>query len=104
MLVCLQELRTGEYECDCRDKVVLDVGGFEGESAVYFWSKGAKKIIIYEPVAAHVEFIKKNIELNHINAEIHQSGIGNRNGTETIEYNETDPGFGVLSKGPKYLK
>jgi len=101
MLVCLQELRTGEYECDCRGKVVLDVGGFEGESAVYFWSKGAKKIVIYEPVLAHVEFIRKNVELNHIDAEIHQSGIGNQNGTQIIQYNETDPGFGILSKGPK---
>ena len=101
MLVCLQELRTGEYDCNCRGKVVLDVGGFEGESAVYFWSKGAKKIIIYEPVGAHVEFIKKNVELNHIDAEIHQSGIGNQNGTQIIQYSETNPGFGVLSKGPK---
>jgi len=24
------ELRTGEYDCDCLGKVVLDVGGFEG--------------------------------------------------------------------------
>ena len=43
MLVCIQEQRTGEYECDCNGKVVLDIGGFEGESAAYFWMKGAKK-------------------------------------------------------------
>lgn len=104
MLFCLQELRTGEYECDCKDKVILDVGGFEGESAAYFWSKGAKKIIIYEPVAAHVEFIKKNVALNHIKAEIHQSGIGNQNGTQTIHFDETDPGFGILSKGTKKIE
>lgn len=101
MLVCIQELRTGEYEYNYKDKVVLDIGGFEGESAAYFWGKGAKKIIIYEPVAAHVEFIKKNVALNHIEAEIHPSGIGNQNGTQTIQYNETDPGFGILCKGAK---
>lgn len=104
MLVCLRELRTGEYECDYKDKVVLDVGGFEGESAAYFWAKGAKKIVIYEPVAEHVEFIKKNVALNHIEAEIHQSGIGNQNGTQTIHFDETDPGFGILSKGAKSTK
>ena len=104
MLVCLQELKTGEYECDCKDKVILDVGGFEGESAAYFWSKGAKKIIIYEPVAEHVEFIKKNVALNHIEAEIHQSGIGNKNGTQTIYFDETDPGFGIMSKGTKTIE
>jgi FkbM family methyltransferase len=101
MLVCIQELRTGEYECDCKGKVVLDVGGFEGESAVYFWGKGAKKIVIYEPVPAHVEAIKKNVALNYINAEIHPSGIGSQDGTQTIHFNQTDPGFGILSKGPK---
>lgn len=104
MLVCIRELRTGEYECDCKDKVVLDVGGFEGESAVYFWGRGAKKIIIYEPVGTHIEAIKKNIALNHIDAEIHPFGIGNQNGTQIIQYNETDPGFGILSKGAKSVE
>ena len=101
MLICLRELRTGEYYCDCKDKVVLDVGGFEGESAAYFWAKGAKKIIVYEPVAEHVEFIKKNVALNHIKAEIHTVGIGNKDGSQTIHFNETDPGFGILSQGAK---
>jgi FkbM family methyltransferase len=104
MLVCLQELKTGEYECDCRGKVVLDVGGFEGESAVYFWGKGAKKIIVYEPVTAHIESIQKNVALNHIDAEIHLSGIGSQNGIQTINFNETDPGFGILSKGAKSIE
>ncbi len=104
MLICVQELKTGEYECDCQNKVVLDIGGFEGESAVYFWSKNAKKIIIYEPVAAHVQFIEKNIALNKINAELHPTGIGNKNATRLIEYNVTDPGFGFLSKGLKRMK
>lgn len=104
MLYCIQELKTGEYECDCKDKIILDVGGFEGESAAYFWSKGAKKIVVYEPVAEHIEFIKKNVELNHIEAEIHQSGIGNQNGTQTIHFDETDPGFGIMSKGSKTIE
>ncbi len=104
MLFCIQELKTGEYECDCQNKVVLDIGGFEGESAVYFWSKKAKKIIIYEPVAEHIRFIEKNIALNKINAELHPTGIGNKNGTRLIEYNVTDPGFGFLSKGIKSME
>jgi hypothetical protein len=87
MLMCIRELRTGEYECDCKGKIVLDVGGFEGESAVYFWSKGAKKIVIYEPVAVHI-----------------RAGIGAQNGTQTIHFNETDPGFGILSKGENSVK
>jgi len=104
MLSCIRELRTGEYEFDYKDKVVLDVGGFEGESAVYFWQKGAKKVIIYEPVPAHVEIIRKNVALNCIQAEIHQSGIGTKDGTQIIEYEKTDPGFGILNRGSKRLE
>ncbi|MCL4429742.1 MAG: FkbM family methyltransferase [Chloroflexi bacterium] len=104
MLACMRELRTGEYEYDYKDKVVLDVGGFEGESAVYFWQRGAKKVIIYEPVPAHVEVIKRNVALNHIQAEIHQSGIGTKDGTQIIEYEKTDPGFGMLNSGSKRLE
>jgi len=104
MLVCLQELRSGEYDCDYHHKVVLDVGGFEGESAVFFWMNGAKKIIIYEPVIEHIRLIEKNIELNKINAEIHPTGIGDKDGTLIIKYNNFDPGFGVQSKGEKSIE
>ena len=61
MLGCLQEQETGEYDCNCKGKIVLDVGGYQGESAVFFKTLGAKKIIIYEPVTAHIEQIKKNV-------------------------------------------
>jgi FkbM family methyltransferase len=101
MLVCIQELRTEEYNCECKGKVILDVGGFEGESAAYFWSKGAKKVIIYEPVSKHLEFIEKNVMLNKVDAEIHATGIGDENGTQIIRYEETDPGFGLYSEGKK---
>ena len=104
MLDCLQELRRGDYEYNYKGKVVLDVGGFEGESAAYFWSKGAKKIIIYEPLEEHVEVIKKNVIQNHIEAEIHQSGIGKQDGTQTIQFSTTNPGFGILSEGPNQIE
>jgi FkbM family methyltransferase len=104
ILYCIQEIRRGDYACDCKGKVVLDVGGFEGESAVYFWSKGAKKVIIYEPVLVHLELINKNVKLNHIEAEIHNSGIGEKDGTKIIQYSEKDSGFGLLDEGPNRLE
>ena len=104
MLVCIQEQKSGEYECDCQGKVVLDVGGFEGESAAYFWMKGAKKLIIYEPVAEHVELIMRNMTLNHIKAEVHATGIGDKDGTQIIYYDKIDPGLGLHSKGKKSIE
>jgi FkbM family methyltransferase len=99
MLSVLEELKGGMYDCDCSDKVVLDIGGFQGESAVFFSKMGAKKVIIYEPVIAHHRLIKKNVSLNHVNAEIHGEGIGNRDGTQIISYEVTNLVFGPLSKG-----
>jgi hypothetical protein len=104
ILVCVRELRAGEYDCDFQGKVVLDIGGFEGDSAAYFWSKNARKIIIYEPVAEHIQWIKKNIDLNKINAELHQAGIGTKNGTKTIQYEKPDIGFGLLNQGSKNME
>ena len=72
----LETLFLGEYEADYRDKVVLDIGGFQGESAVYFGLLGAKKVIVYEPFREYCRLIEKNVDLNNVNAEIHQSGIG----------------------------
>jgi FkbM family methyltransferase len=87
------------YYTDCSNKVVLDVGGFIGETAVFFSAWGAKKVIIYEPVASNHEFIKTNIALNSINAELHEEGIGEKDGYETIHYDALGVGFGFKDKG-----
>jgi len=100
MLRTVCELHSRFYDWDCRGKVVLDVGGFQGESAVFFSRMGAKKVIIYEPVVAHHELIKRNMSLNNVNAELHEEGIEKVNGFRTIGYQTTDVAFGLYSKGP----
>jgi len=42
--------------------------------------------IIYEPVAEHLQFIKENVRLNHVNAEIHVEGVGDKDGTIAVPY------------------
>ncbi len=96
VLICiLDEIESGMYEYDCKGKVVLDIGGFEGDSAVFFWAMGAKKVIIYEPVLEHNKFILENVRLNNINAEIHNEGIGNEDGEVTVAYEKVDNCFGL---------
>ena len=99
MLGCIQELETGEYNLDYRGKVVLDVGGFQGESAVFFAMRGARKIIIYEPVATHIELIKRNVAANHVNAEIHNEGVGDHDGTLKVSYTDMNSSFGLQTDG-----
>ena len=95
MLEAVGEIDSGFYDWDYRGKVVLDIGGFQGESAVFFFKHGAKKIIIYEPVETHQELIRQNILLNQVNAEIHGEGIGSHNCIETINYQMADLGFRI---------
>jgi len=90
------EMELGKiYDYDYQDKIVLDIGGFQGETAAFFWSKGAKKIVIYEPVLEHHLFINENICLNKINAESYSEGIGDRDGERVVTYDKTDWGFGL---------
>jgi FkbM family methyltransferase len=103
ILYSIFEIETGVYDCDCRGKVVLDVGGFQGESAVYFSSLGASKVIVYEPVPDHQNLIKMNLAANHVNAEVNMEGIGESDGTQTIHYTDTSLGFGVLDRGKHQL-
>ena len=104
MLNCVREQESGEYDYDCRDRIVLDVGGFQGESAVFLSRSGAKKVIIYEPVTSHHKYIEENVSLNHVKAEIHDKGIGEKDGTITIKCTETNAGFGRLSEGQQEVK
>lgn len=91
------------YKCNCLKKTVLDIGGTLGESAVVFSKMGAQKVVIYEPVVEHHTYIKKNVELNSVEAELHDEGVGDKNGFETIHYEDTDHNFGSIHTGSKEM-
>lgn len=86
MIHFIKELADGIYRCDCAEKTVLDIGGFEGETAAYFYSLGAKKVIVYEPIPAYFKKIEQNMSRNGFDAELHNQGIGAENGTAKIEF------------------
>jgi FkbM family methyltransferase len=98
-LECLR----GVYDCNYHGKTVLDVGGFCGETAVFFASQGAKKVVIYEPVKIHHELIRRNVAFNAINAELHEEGLGEKDSEVSINFDEAGLGFGLTNKGPKSL-
>lgn len=92
---------------DFKNKNILDVGGYFGETTVLFGKWGAKKVIVYEPLPEHFSYLKKNIELNKIRAKPVCAAISNKNGVATWSVNETDfysGGFGLESKGNKKIK
>ena len=81
MLFIWRELISDAYKADYKNKVVLDIGGYQGETAVYYWISGAKKVVIYEPFLSNYELIQKNMALNKVNAEVHNAGIGEKDGS-----------------------
>jgi len=92
---------------DYKNATVLDVGGYFGETAVFSKKWGAKKVIIYEPVKYHLDFIKKNIKLNNVRAIIKEFAVSDKTGKEFWQIKETDlgsAGFGLKRKGTKKIQ
>ncbi len=61
---------------DYKDKSVIDIGGFVGESAIHFISQGAKKVEVYEINRNSFKFLKKNVKINNMEEKIYAYNIG----------------------------
>ena len=55
---------------DYNDSVVLDIGGFIGDTALFFIAKGAKKVIVYEPVPENADEIIRNAAINGLSGRV----------------------------------
>jgi len=61
----------GNYEgVDVDGRVVIDVGAFVGDIAMYFILKGAGRVIAIEPLPANYEELLDNVHLNGIEGRI----------------------------------
>jgi FkbM family methyltransferase len=57
----------GEYKSlSVKDRVVVDVGAFVGDSPIYFALKGAKKVIAIEPCSGAYAEMLENVRLNNL--------------------------------------
>ncbi len=83
-----------------KDPLIVDVGGYKGDTLVLFKALWAKsKLIIYEPLKENTSYIKRNIDMNHLEKMVVlNKGVCDRNG-EKIVYTEApkgDPSFGRI--------
>jgi FkbM family methyltransferase len=61
----------GDYEpLNVKGKIVIDVGAFVGDSAIYFALRGAKRIIAIEPHPGAFAEMLDNIKLNNLEGVI----------------------------------
>lgn len=77
----------GVYNClDVAGRVVIDVGGNIGDSAIYFALKGAKKVITVEPYPLAYSISKTNVHLNNLESKITivNSALGCESGSVKI--------------------
>ena len=78
---------------DVTDKTVVDIGAFIGDTAVYFASKGAKKVFAYEPLSHLYNIAMHNVLINKFENVIHinNEAVGDRSG-ELIIHEPLFPG------------
>jgi FkbM family methyltransferase len=78
----------GHYDAlNVRDKVVIDVGAFVGDSAIYFASKGARKVIAIEPHVEAFQEMVENIKLNGLEGVVVpiNAGLASKPGKVHVE-------------------
>ena len=94
-----------EYsELDVKEKVVVDVGGNVGDTALFFLNNGASKIIFLEPSIEKCNIAKKNISLNHFEDKVIflNEGLGEKSEKIRISNkydNNSNPVFFKSEKG-----
>ena len=67
----------GKMAGDIRNKTIVDVGAFLGDTAVYFVRKGCKSVFAFEPNDDHFELARKNLNLNEVhNVELFKTSVG----------------------------
>ena len=83
-----QVFSEGDYaSLDVKDKVIIDIGAFVGDSAIYFALKGAKRVIAVEPHPGAFAEMLENIKLNKMENIIIpvNAGLVSRSGKICVE-------------------
>ncbi|MEM0242870.1 MAG: FkbM family methyltransferase [Candidatus Aenigmatarchaeota archaeon] len=80
-----------------KNRVVLDVGAWIGDSILLFHKLGAKRIIAYEPIKENVEFANKIIKKFNINCKIYPYAVCKESGIMKFIVEESEYGYGELS-------
>jgi FkbM family methyltransferase len=82
------------------DKVVFDVGAFEGLTTLLF-ARRARRVVSYEPNPRNAARLLHNLKLNDVhNVTVRQTAVGAAPGTAEIAWHSTRPGFSKIDEVP----
>lgn len=74
---------------------VVDIGGLNGETAVFFHKWGATHVTVVEGAPENIPLIMANMERHEVPGRVVQAFVGAAAGTMTIHYNAVDGGYGL---------
>lgn len=86
-----------KFKINFKDKNVLDVGAWIGDSILLFHKLGAKKIIAYEPIKENFEFAKQIIKKFGINCKIYEYAVCKEDGEREFLIEKERYGRGDLN-------
>ena len=70
------------WRVDVRDKIVVDIGAYIGDSALYFLSRGARTVYSHEPSARYYRLAKENTKpFKNVRLFNFGGGLGDSNAT-----------------------
>jgi FkbM family methyltransferase len=82
-LILIKEMEHKEYKIlweRCKDEIVLDLGGYIGDSSLYALNNGAKQVISLEPSPNNLEIFKLQKHINNPKLIILEEAVSNENG------------------------
>jgi FkbM family methyltransferase len=83
-LTLIKEMEHKEYQIlwdMCKDEVILDLGGYIGDSSLYALNNGAKQVISLEPSPNNLEVYKLQKHINNPKLILLEEAVSNINGT-----------------------
>ncbi|GEM_PF-2881302 len=81
-----------------KNKILIDVGGNVGDSALLFDTFEPKKIIMLEPQPKFLEFAKENLKINNYfsSIEMINAALSNKSGYLKINYEKSGQDFKII--------
>ena len=89
------------YGSDFNEKVVLDVGAYNGDSAIYFAKRGAQLVIGLEPDPRSLKLARENVKLNNLEEKVKllNVALSTRTGESKLGVNAETPNISKIT-GP----
>jgi len=91
---------------EVKNRIVLDIGGYVGDTAIYFISKGAERVIVYEAFPYSCKIALRNVEINKLagRIEIINEAVGGQDSFINIEPNYENYNISHLITSEKGVK